>query len=151
MKKNSKGQTLVETAIILPVLFLLVIGIFEFGRALYIISTLNNAARAGVRVAVVSPPGSISVSGASQALNSSCTFSGNNSAVLATVCNSITMGIPDKTVVTARLEDLTNGNTNPPSSGDTLRLTVAWGGFATLTNYVHVGNALNGIASMRYE
>lgn len=51
---NQKGAVLVETAIILPLLLLVVFGIFEFGRAMYITNTLNNAARYGARLAVVS-------------------------------------------------------------------------------------------------
>ena len=53
--RNQKGQALVETALIIPLLLLLVMGLFEFGRVMYIKNTLNNAARAGVRVAVVTP------------------------------------------------------------------------------------------------
>lgn len=52
--KNKKGAALVELAIILPFLFLIVSGIFEFGRAMYTTNTLNNAARYGARLAVVS-------------------------------------------------------------------------------------------------
>lgn len=51
--KNNKGAALVEMAIILPILFLIVFGIFEFGRAMFIINTLNNAAREGARRAAV--------------------------------------------------------------------------------------------------
>ena len=53
--RNQKGQALVEFAIILPLLFLLIFGIFEFGRAMFIKNSLNNAARSAVRVAVVTP------------------------------------------------------------------------------------------------
>jgi Flp pilus assembly protein TadG len=53
--KNDRGSALVETAIILPVLLLIVFGIFEFGRAMFISNTLNNAAREGARRAAVSP------------------------------------------------------------------------------------------------
>ena len=52
--KNKKGAALVEMAIILPLLLTIVFGIFEFGRAMYITNTLNNAARYGARLAVVS-------------------------------------------------------------------------------------------------
>ncbi len=52
---NQKGAALVEMAIILPILFLIVFGIFEFGRAMYITNTFNNAAREGARLAAVMP------------------------------------------------------------------------------------------------
>lgn len=50
---HEKGQALVETALVLLVLFFLVFGIIEFGRAMYTKNTLTNSARAGARQAVV--------------------------------------------------------------------------------------------------
>lgn len=53
--KKSGGAVLVELALTLPLLLIMVFGIFEFGRAMYIKGTLNNAAREGARRASVSP------------------------------------------------------------------------------------------------
>ena len=50
---SEAGQAMVELAIVLPVLLLLVCGIIEFGRAMYIKNTLTSSARAAVRVAIV--------------------------------------------------------------------------------------------------
>lgn len=47
------GQSLVEFAILIPVLLAVVIGIFEFGRAWNIDQVLTNAAREGGRLAVI--------------------------------------------------------------------------------------------------
>jgi Flp pilus assembly protein TadG len=47
------GQSLVEFAILLPILLAVVIGIFEFGRAWNVDQVLTSAAREGVRLAVV--------------------------------------------------------------------------------------------------
>jgi len=55
LRRKDAGQALVEMAIVLPFLLLLVCGIIEFGRAMYIKNTLTSAARAGVRAAVVTP------------------------------------------------------------------------------------------------
>ena len=55
MLRNNRGAALVEMALILPLLLLIVFGIFEFGRAMFIVNTLNNAAREGARRASVSP------------------------------------------------------------------------------------------------
>lgn len=41
------GQSLVEFAIVLPVLLLLVVMIFDLGRAVYYSSAIHNAAREG--------------------------------------------------------------------------------------------------------
>ncbi len=50
---NHNGQTTVETAISIIILFMVVFGITEFGRAMYIKNMLNSAARSGARVSVV--------------------------------------------------------------------------------------------------
>jgi Flp pilus assembly protein TadG len=51
--KKQKGQTLIETAIVLFLLLLILLGITEFARAWYTKNSLKNAARQGVRTAVV--------------------------------------------------------------------------------------------------
>ena len=53
---NQKGQALVELAISLPLLVLLVFGVTEFGRVMYIRNSLNYAARLGARTASISNP-----------------------------------------------------------------------------------------------
>src|SRR5919202_6635011 len=47
------GAAIVEFAIVLPLLLLLVFGIADFGRALFIKNNLTSAARSGARVAAV--------------------------------------------------------------------------------------------------
>ncbi|MCJ7624115.1 MAG: pilus assembly protein [Anaerolineaceae bacterium] len=48
-ERSSQGQSLVEFALVLPILILLMIGILEFGYFFFIYSTVNNAAREAVR------------------------------------------------------------------------------------------------------
>jgi hypothetical protein len=48
-----RGQALVEFALILPIFILVVMGIFDLGRAVYGFNTVNNAAREGARLAIV--------------------------------------------------------------------------------------------------
>ena len=48
-----RGQALVEFALVVPVLFLLFLGIVETGRLVFYLHTLNNAAREGARYAIV--------------------------------------------------------------------------------------------------
>jgi len=50
---QNRGQSLVEFALILPVLLLLVMGVFDFGRAIFAFNTVSNAAREGARTAIV--------------------------------------------------------------------------------------------------
>jgi Flp pilus assembly protein TadG len=48
-----RGQALIETALTLPIVLVISISIFEFGRALQVWQMLTNAAREGARVAVL--------------------------------------------------------------------------------------------------
>src|SRR6266508_1934585 len=50
---NERGTALIETALTLPLLLLVSIGIFEFGRAYQTQQVITNAAREGARVAVL--------------------------------------------------------------------------------------------------
>lgn len=51
--RNSRGQAMVEFALVIPIFVLLLVGIFDLGRAVYSYHTLNNAAREGGRHAIV--------------------------------------------------------------------------------------------------
>jgi Flp pilus assembly protein TadG len=55
--KSEKGTALLETALTLPLLLAVAVGIFEFGRAYQTWQVLTNAAREGARVAVVTGGG----------------------------------------------------------------------------------------------
>ena len=51
--RSERGQALVETALIMPVVLLIMVGIFEVGRAYQTWQVVTNAAREGARAAVV--------------------------------------------------------------------------------------------------
>lgn len=51
--RNSKGQSLVETALVLPLLLLIVFGTIEFGRVFNAYLVVSNASREGARAAAV--------------------------------------------------------------------------------------------------
>lgn len=53
MMLRDTGQSLVEFAILIPILMGVVIGIFEFGRAWNVDQVLTNAGREGARLAVI--------------------------------------------------------------------------------------------------
>lgn len=48
-----KGQAIVEFALIVPIFLLLVLGVYEFGRAWNVYQVVTDAAREGARVAVI--------------------------------------------------------------------------------------------------
>jgi Flp pilus assembly protein TadG len=51
--RGDKGAALIEVALTLPLLLLVSVGIFEFGRAYQTWQVLTNAAREGARIAVL--------------------------------------------------------------------------------------------------
>lgn len=70
---ETSGQEIAEAAIVLPLLFMILFGIYWFGRAFNIYGTINHAAREGARVAMVS----------------SCASCGNMAATNAQVANAV--------------------------------------------------------------
>lgn len=55
-RRSEKGAALLEAAITIPMLLLIAVGIFEFGRAYQTWQVLTNAAREGARIAVLPDP-----------------------------------------------------------------------------------------------
>jgi Flp pilus assembly protein TadG len=58
LKKIASGTTgseIAEAALVLPIFFMLMLGIYWFGRAFNTYATINHAAREGARVGVVQP------------------------------------------------------------------------------------------------
>jgi Flp pilus assembly protein TadG len=51
--RSQKGAALLETAITIPMVLLVCVGIFEFGRAYQTWQVLTNAAREGARAAII--------------------------------------------------------------------------------------------------
>jgi Flp pilus assembly protein TadG len=51
--RSQKGAALLEAAVTIPLILLIAVGIFEFGRAYQTWQVLTNAAREGARLAVI--------------------------------------------------------------------------------------------------
>ena len=89
-RRRSRGQSLVEFALVLPVFLLILSGILDFGFLLYSRMTVINAAREGARVATTMTdtpgaiPGAVSsrvseaASGLPVATSTSCVLGGGN-------------------------------------------------------------------------
>jgi len=56
LARRNRGQSVIEFALILPLLLVLLFGITEFGRAWMTVNILTSAAREGCRLAVVTAP-----------------------------------------------------------------------------------------------
>ncbi len=54
-RPSQRGMTTVEFSIVGVVLFLVLFGVIEFGRALYVVNMLTEATRRGARLAAVCP------------------------------------------------------------------------------------------------
>jgi Flp pilus assembly protein TadG len=52
-RRHQAGQSLVETALVLPILLLILMGIFDFGRAVFAFNAVSNSAREAARLAIV--------------------------------------------------------------------------------------------------
>jgi Flp pilus assembly protein TadG len=52
-RARRRGQSLVEFALVLPIFLLLIMGVIDAGRLVYMNSTLSNAAREGARTGAV--------------------------------------------------------------------------------------------------
>jgi hypothetical protein len=52
-KRKERGAALIESAITIPIILLISVGIFEFGRAFQTWQVLTNAAREGARVSII--------------------------------------------------------------------------------------------------
>ena len=61
LRPSARGQTLIEYALILPVLMLLLVVLFDFGRAVYYYSVVYSAAREGARYGIIHPDDSAGI------------------------------------------------------------------------------------------
>jgi Flp pilus assembly protein TadG len=146
-KSNQKGQALVEMALIIFLFILLVFGITEFGRAMYTKNSLNNAARAGVRAAVVTSP----LTGLPLTYNCGSVDQTNN--IQRNICSSI-FYIQDMNNVSATVSAVdTLGAPSATAARDyTVTVLVQYTNFQSIVpNLIPITNVLTGEAAMRYE
>jgi Flp pilus assembly protein TadG len=75
--KSEHGAALVEFALVAPILFLLVFGIVDFGRALFTLNNLTSAVREGARFAAVQSAGTTQATVRQQVQNYLAEFGGD--------------------------------------------------------------------------
>jgi Flp pilus assembly protein TadG len=157
---NQKGQAMVEMALVIFLLVILIFGMTEFGRAMYTKNTLTNAARAGARVAVVTPASSYPTL---TATNVACNSNGSstpNSTVYDAVCKGIAGGgikantstPPPSAIVSIGILNPAGTSQTSPATGYTITVTVQSSFdpvLALMRNMI--SSTLSGQASMRYE
>jgi Flp pilus assembly protein TadG len=140
---REKGQTTIETVMLLLLLFAIFFTIVELSRAWWVKNTLNNAARIGARVAVVQ----------SDLVNDSdvaCGGGGLQDAIDA-VCNA--PGVPIGARVSVSYDDANSDG--DPSAGETVTVSVEvdFSAVSILSIVPSMGNIteISSLASMRYE
>jgi Flp pilus assembly protein TadG len=103
-RKERTAAAAVEFAVVAPVLFTVVLGIIEFGRAMMVLELLNNAARSGCRVGTLS--------------------GANNNAINTAITNSLAgSGITNTT--TTILVNGTQADVSTASTGDMISVSIA--------------------------
>ena len=81
---GERGTALLEMAMTLPLLLLVAIGIFEFGRAFQTWEVLTNAAREGARIAVLPSSTAAVVQTRTKEYLNACALAGNSATVTVT-------------------------------------------------------------------
>ncbi len=145
---DSRGQAIVELAIVLFLLTLLVMGIFEFGMAMFNKNTLTQAARSGARTAVVTPN--------LTPINSSLACGISDMAAVS-ACKSLPTQVMRDAVKIELTINAPDGSPHTTAmSGDTVTVTITWPNYQwlflpQLTNPTFYPSSLTGNTAMRYE
>jgi Flp pilus assembly protein TadG len=130
-RQAASGQSLVEFAMLAPVVILLLLAVADFGRVFYFAIDLNNAARAGTQYGIQSPANAADVTGMIQAAQNDASNLSGITATASEYCQ-----CPDGT---------TQACNSAPTCGD-LRVYVevdTSGEFQTLLEYPGVPSSIS--------
>lgn len=155
--RNQKGQVLIEAAIILPILLVLIFGIIDYSLAMFTQNILTNVAGTGARAAAVFS--SLKPDTTDVLLNDINTNIGT--AIKSDLIYRIPFSFYKNKAagsVHYKLEIFENSGlpiTGTAQSGNTVRVTLSWPNFPTITPLYKMTSStpltLTGVASMRYE
>jgi len=140
-KSKRRGAAVVEMALILPVFFMVILGIVEFGRAMMVAQIVTNAAREGAREAILSGSTNQGISDQVAAyLNTTCQVATGDVTVAITIVPHASN--PDPLNVLANTLE-----------GDqiTIRVAVPFDKVSYITGSYLGGKNLIGQATMRHE
>jgi hypothetical protein len=156
ISNKQEGQTLIETALILFIILLIVLGIAEFSRAWYAKNSIKNAARQGARVAVVTPNAPITLCPNNPMpcdQTRSFTNCPGSDVIINSVCNSA--GVSSASTRVSRCFINGPGPLTTLDSGDTVNVCVQTDFATAVPKFPGLGNilptTLHADASMRYE
>jgi Flp pilus assembly protein TadG len=122
-RHRSRGQTLVEFALVFPIFVVLMAGIADFGFGLYQYMNVINAARIGARFGIISPANALGIQNAAQSAGIGSTAS------VASWCWSVTANggttTPTTSPGSAGWELCSTTGVNKPTTGDTIAVNVS--------------------------
>jgi len=154
--RRQKGQTIIETAFILTLLLLILLGITEFARAWYIKNSLKNSVRQGARVGAVTTNNSLPANFTCDN-STNCDDTNLNPIIRAVCCQP---GVPRRSApenTTVTLECKNESNTviacNIITTGGTVRVQAVTTFFTIVSSFSPWIRSINMTtdASMRYE
>lgn len=121
--RNRRGQSLVEMAMVLPLLTFLTFGLLDFGRAYYFQVSVTNAAREGARSAILNVyTGPDTPSCSSSNSYATCPVE-SDSAIVSAVNKELTYsGIVPKSVTICPPHDSTGSTAGCPNTNDRVDL-----------------------------
>ena len=120
-KTSERGQSLIEFALLLPLIFLLIINVVNFGSYLYAAITVANAARAGAEYAMIggamaSSPGSPTNAQVAALVTNDIVSLPNASSLQVRVCKS-NNGVEVCTCMVGACTGMAGTPTDPENSG----------------------------------
>jgi Flp pilus assembly protein TadG len=111
---ENRGHAVVEFALVLPIFFLLVMGIIEFGWCYFVQHTVQYATREGMRLALVGR----------QLTDASGTTLSREASIIKTIRDNVAVAVKPAAVniyiypVSSTYQDPSNWNTAPPTAGN---------------------------------
>ena len=135
--RHSRGATLVEFALVMPVFVTLLLGIVEFGRAMMVNQLVTEAARQGARLAVLAN-----------------TTNQQTQDAVKTFLNSTTGVSTGSVTVTITNANAASGNTlTDAQTGDliTVHVSVPFSSASLLPPTYLAGKSMIGLSTMRHE
>lgn len=98
VRGRRRGQALVEFALVLPIFLLVLVGLFDLGRAVFAYNSITNGAREGARLAIVNQSTALIKQRAinqvaiAETADPSVTIAFYRDATLTTTCTTATVG-----------------------------------------------------------
>lgn len=122
-----RGAALVELAVVTPILFTMLLGIIEFGRAFMVVEIVTNGSREGARIAAAQGAGTVAnvktqTAAYLQAAGIGDGTYGANKAITAITVSEVSGGTATALADTVNLDDTSSGAT--VQSGDAIQVYV---------------------------